>query len=109
MNNRNVFFRKSRLIKFPSPTGVNYYELTNEELLMRMTFKEFPSPTGVNYYELITRELLTEQQVEESFRPQQGLTIMNYRENDEGKQLLKIMFPSPTGVNYYESLPTKPR
>ena len=40
------------------------------------------------------------------FRPQQGLTIMNnYREFNNGGM---FEFPSPTGVNYYESLPTKP-
>ena len=43
---------------------------------------------------------------EASFRPQQGLTIMNAVQKAvriNGKE-----FPSPTGVNYYESLPTKP-
>ena len=37
---------------------------------------EFPSPTGVNYYEWVDdlRELVFD---EISFRPQQGLTIMN--------------------------------
>ena len=39
-----------------------------------------------------------------SFRPQQGLTIMNMEDAINAK----IKFPSPTGVNYYESLPTKP-
>ena len=35
-----------------------------------------------------------------SFRPQQGLTIMNpYDEYDEVRV---YEFPSPTGVNYYE-------
>ena len=66
------------------------------------------------------------------FRPQQGLTIMNYDIAILEKVLKSywfpsptgvnyyefgvfeingaefIMFPSPTGVNYYESLPTKP-
>ena len=38
--------------KFPSPTGVTYYELeTKLELVVSLIAKEFPSPTGVNYYE----------------------------------------------------------
>ena len=38
-------------IKFPSPTGVNYYE--SKLVSIRVNKKlEFPSPTGVNYYEL---------------------------------------------------------
>ena len=56
------------------------------------------SPTGVNYYEYRNRLHLN---AVFSFRPQQGLTIMNtlydilmMTEQDE--------FPSPTGVNYYE-------
>ena len=37
------------------------------------------------------------------FRPQQGLTIMNL-ENETGRYTrVKKEFPSPTGVNYYES------
>ena len=34
------------------------------------------------------------------FRPQQGLTIMN-REEDV-RDMYDGVFPSPTGVNYYE-------
>ena len=34
----------------------------------------FPSPTGVNYYEF---DLIEKEWVSKSFRPQQGLTIMN--------------------------------
>ena len=37
--------------KFPSPTGVNYYESMKE--IREMSLEEFPSPTGVNYYEFI--------------------------------------------------------
>ena len=40
------------------------------------------------------------------FRPQQGLTIMNGIEREVIEMYKE--FPSPTGVNYYESLPTKP-
>ena len=40
------------------------------------------------------------------FRPQQGLLIMN--ENEIDIDLYNEWFPSPTGVTYYESLPTKP-
>ena len=36
------------------------------------------------------------------FRPQQGLTIMNIL-NNYSKGFSVIEFPSPTGVNYYES------
>ena len=38
--------------------------------------RQFPSPTGVNYYEL---KLKTATFTIFSFRPQQGLTIMNYK------------------------------
>ena len=38
------------------------------------------------------------------FRPQQGLTIMNATKNNFINALTdRIGFPSPTGVNYYES------
>ena len=63
---------------FPSPTGVNYYELYDYiDVLEMENEKLFPSPTGVNYYE------------------SQGM---------EFNQMIEIIeFPSPTGVNYYES------
>ena len=35
------------------------------------------------------------------FRPQQGLTIMNYYKSSNENNYQT--FPSPTGVNYYES------
>ena len=41
--------------EFPSPTGVNYYEL--KQLGFNggvFTINGFPSPTGVNYYELLS-------------------------------------------------------
>ena len=38
-------------LKFPSPTGVNYYELYGRKNSTRWLKRPFPSPTGVNYYE----------------------------------------------------------
>ena len=39
--------------KFPSPTGVNHYELSS---VFKVKYSKvnimFPSPTGVNHYEL---------------------------------------------------------
>ena len=37
-------------IRFPSPTGVNYYESATLVRKIAENYK-FPSPTGVNYYE----------------------------------------------------------
>ena len=38
-----------------------------------------------------------------SFRPQQGLTIMNYKnEIKSDVRFVNEQFPSPTGVNYHE-------
>ncbi len=37
------------------------------------------------------------------FRPQQGLTIMNVK-NGKVIKTINGSFPSPTGVNYYESM-----
>ena len=108
---------------FPSPTGVNHYEL--KALYSTTLNKEdvkFPSPTGVNHYELdIVRPLGVH--LFSRFRPQQGLTIMNFLNSLMSSSLhcfrpqqgLTIMntfifnlmyflywFPSPTGVNHYE-------
>ena len=40
-------------LKFPSPTGVTYYELSYGLGMVStiLSGKLFPSPTGVNYYE----------------------------------------------------------
>ena len=62
----------------------------------------FPSPTGVNYYELSLYSISGEATT--GFRPQQGLTIMNFKECQD--RLHNLQFPSPTGVNYYEFLET---
>ena len=60
--------------EFPSPTGVTYYEFNGDDLTLTIASEEwFPSPTGVTYYEL---EMIVKK-VQESFRPQQGLLIMN--------------------------------
>ncbi|MFR8979303.1 hypothetical protein [Catenibacterium sp.] len=47
----NVSKRNER---FPSPTGVTYYELSYGLGMVStiLSGKLFPSPTGVNYYEL---------------------------------------------------------
>ena len=58
----------------------------------------------MNSKEVENSEGMTEEQ---SFRPQQGLTIMN-EVTEVGCISKRPLFPSPTGVNYYESLPTKP-
>ena len=59
-----------------SPKGVNYYELEIKRALSESCVKIFPSPTGVNYYELKDGNYIYFKGCT-SFRPQQGLTIMN--------------------------------
>ena len=61
----------------------------------------FPSPTGVNHYEY-QKALSTEIINIYCFRPQQGLTIMNYDFGTCGNSDEYEEFPSPTGVNHYE-------
>ena len=80
---------------------MNYKWLNTEEADFR-----FPSPTGVKYYELFME--LVRSLVLEGFRPQQGLSIMNYSNITSELKDVTRRFPSPTGVKYYESLPTKP-
>ena len=41
------------------------------------------------------------------FRPQQGLTIMNWEDSKPTSIEEVLKFPSPTGVNYYELWNTK--
>ena len=64
------------MTKFPSPTGVNYYEYGYAKKFDSLEEAKFPSPTGVNYYEC-TFTGYRRQGSKTSFRPQQGLTIMN--------------------------------
>ena len=64
-------------------------------------YKEFPSPTGVNYYESKRMQHCFQDVLCQSFRPQQGLTIMNKKQYFTSVIVLRA-FPSPTGVNYYE-------
>ena len=86
---------------FPSPTGVTHYELHQ---FLRFLWEEslwwFPSPTGVTYYEFCI--LIHKPFLFSSFRPQQGLLIMNRIEVEFTK--VENEFPSPTGVTYYESV-----
>ena len=60
----------------------------------------FPSSTGVNHYESMLRLILRVLNIR-SFRPLQGLTIMN-KNNFINALTDRIGFPSPTGVNHYE-------
>ena len=53
-------------------TVINLYMMDYDEVYR----DSFPSPTGVNYYEF--RKIISKSaKVSTSFRPQQGLTIMN--------------------------------
>ena len=66
-----------------------------------IVLRAFPSPTGVNYYELEIVGIVF-MQTSVSFRPQQGLTIMNHSLFNVNVKPTTFKFPSPTGVNYYE-------
>ena len=61
---------------------------------------KFPSPTGVTYYEC--HVVLTKEDWQNCFRPQQGLLIMNTNSKTIEFRIFRG-FPSPTGVTYYES------
>ena len=43
-----------------------------------------------------------QEEVADGFRPQQGLTIMNNEQKEFKERQERFKFPSPTGVNYYE-------
>ena len=85
--------------KFPSPTGVNYYEFRNLYAYL-MNTKEFPSPTGVNYYESSIDIASSSSHFTKQFPSPTGV---NYYELIYVNLLQSVLaFPSPTGVNYYE-------
>ena len=75
MNVKNGKVIKTINGSFPPPTGVNYYEYLHA-IMMKGSGEMFPSPTGVNYYEL--NDNFSGKYYIDGFRPQQGLTIMNY-------------------------------
>ena len=54
------------------------------------------------------KQLKKHTEIGTGFRPQQGLSIMNEITGIFLRAIIKYLFPSPTGVKYYESLPTKP-
>ena len=60
---------------FPSPTGATYYE-SYGKVIMDCEYQEFPSPTGATYYEFNIKNPYKSIR-KYSFRPQQGLPIMN--------------------------------
>ena len=69
--------KNGKIGKFPSPTGDTYYEYT-KLISVRVNKKLFPSPTGVTYYEFLRLKRVYRFVNIDSFRPQQGLLIMNY-------------------------------
>ena len=75
MNSGYDYDKETGAIKFPSPTGVNHYEYKVIELI-KAKEKQFPSPTGVKYYEYKWIWYSSKSSCN-SFRPQQGLSIMN--------------------------------
>lgn len=48
---RTTFYEDFSIAEFPSPIGVNHYELEFDNQDMYEVLSEFPSPTGVNHYE----------------------------------------------------------
>ena len=61
----------------------------------------FPSPTGVTYYKYMKYEEAIKKAYE-SFRPLQGLPIINYKGQFVIIRVGYGQFPSPTGVTYYK-------
>ena len=86
--------------EFPSPTGVNHYE--SPKVLFRKYRKKhrFRPLQGLTIMNIRCQEL--KDFTAESFRPLQGLTIMNVPLYLNGCPN-NMVFPSPTGVNHYES------
>ena len=90
---------KNGKIGFPSPTGVNHYEL-------KETYKGYKNHCGFRPQQGLTimNRCMPDQSIYihyDSFRPQQGLTIINVI-NLTPFNITQYMFPSPTGVNHYE-------
>ena len=71
-----LFKRIMNMPKFPSPTGVTYYEYDVAPYDNYVQYTKFPSPTGVTYYESFI-ERIRKELPDKGFRPQQGLPIMN--------------------------------
>ena len=68
--------------------------------------KVFPSPTGVNYYEFENDFFFTGR-VDDCFRPQQGLTIMNASQFGKTAVIIGISFRPQQGLtimNIYEKV-----
>ena len=84
---------------FPSPTGVNYYESGEFREVYVNRDLGFRPQQGLTI--MNTKIYTLNDGTKIGFRPQQGLTIMNNLENIT-IEVVKILFPSPTGVNYYE-------
>ena len=86
--------------QFPSPTGATYYEsYWNSN---RKKDKKTVSVPNRGYLLWIGICFLADTHTYiESFRPQQGLPIMNRYKTSLTEKFLE--FPSPTGATYYES------
>ena len=82
---------------FPSPTGVNYYESIKKS--PKESFKSFRPQQGLIIMNLHIWRYVVDAM--KCFRPQQGLIIMNGMDFSKQSHEFKL-FPSPTGVNYYE-------
>ena len=83
--------------KFPSPTGVSYYE---SDYIFRTTMRIIK--TGFRPQQgllIMNKQVIYDESRSEGFRPQQGLLIMNFYPLPT---LSRLWFPSPTGVTYYE-------
>ena len=64
---------------FRPQQGLPIMNVTLREL-WQVNIKRFPSPTGVTYYECNAMLEHLNKQIVDRFRPQQGLPIMNHKE-----------------------------
>ena len=124
MNNPQILPYGTKINLFPSPTGVNYYEYKKKRIGQSLLgFRPQQGSTIMNNEKVRTKIYLLF-----CFRPQQGSTIMNGEiasylgisrqavgfRPQQGSTIMNLypkwqanafgMFPSPTGVNYYECL-----
>ena len=74
---RTTFYEDFSIAEFPSPIGVNHYEFSGEATTLKTLIYSFRPQQGLTIMNHGNTNGLVKHYYACSFRPQQGLTIMN--------------------------------
>ena len=95
---RTISKKTAKLIKFPSPLGVIYFQIDLKYIIVPE--EQFPSPLGVIYFQMILLVIYTH--LTAQFPSPLGVIFFQIDYSDYDSEKCNNGFPSPLGVIFFQ-------